>query len=746
MRLIAATVAFALLPLATAAWAGGPDEGPDGATLLQAAKSIVQVISSGCGDEDRAGSAFALGKDGLFVTDLHVVAGCTDYQLKYQPLGDSLGTEYQATLVHVLEARDLALLKVSPPPDIPGLELASTAAQVSEKLQVIGYPLGLGKFTNQPLNVTLAAAEKNPELQFTLDDPSRKELKAKGYPALDTDVLQVDGNLEPGDSGAPLIDWQGKVAAIGDGGLQRGTVGLGWATQPVYVGQLLTSNEALKTVASLGVASVDFAETVPKTRAEEADSKVQCGALTLVQSRDVRAGELIRTTDDPIKLRKLVKTLIGVPVEQFADDKFTIWTEPKSGAGIALPKGLRIEAGTDGCTVHTDASNIDYLIALAPLSSDPTTAEWEIEANRDHWLAYYRATVAVNMYQIDLDRKDSVARRFENGGVIVRQMATGTSKDREPFRIFTNDLSGRGAFVSVAVINREAKPDPGQMAPAERNAWAQGLLAVNLTALPPRPEASLTPPPNGSTAERTPASAFEAASAPASDTGAAETSDMVWPGERNFRRVRCGDARLIPLSQPRTLADLAGAADLDAVLEPVAGVSRSAITKDLFDVWVQPLKGAIVPLPHGVTLTPDQQVCRIASPSASIGFALRIVSAGTQREAAAATQAFVRDLVQAASARFHPDPAAQIRESVEPHDLVRGRLMIGTGPRGRRALIYYVSLRRDQILTLFAMTDTDVKAAEALAPADRAALAQGLAAVRLSTLLPPTGFLDVAQK
>ncbi len=153
-----------------------------------------------------------------------------------------------------------------------------------------------------------------------------------------------------------------------------------------------------------------------------------------------------------------------------------------------------------------------------------------------------------------------------------------------------------------------------------------------------------------------------------------------------------------------------------------------------------------MPLPHGVTLTADQQVCRAASPSASISFALRIVSAGTPRKAAAATQAFVRDLVQTASARFHPDPAAHIQASVEPHGLVRGRLLIGTRPDGRRALIYYVSLRRDQILTLFAMTDANATAAAGLAPADRAALAQALAAVRLATLLPPTGFLTAAEK
>jgi hypothetical protein len=57
-------------------------------------------------------------------------------------------------------------------------------------------------------------------------------------------------------------------------------------------------------------------------------------------------------------------------------------------------------------------------------------------------------------------------------------------------------------------------------------------------------------------------------------------------------------------------------------------------------------------------------------------------------------------------------------------------------------LVSLVSLRRDRVLTLFAMTDLDAKAPGALPVGDRLALARGLAAVRLSTLMPPTGFLS----
>ncbi len=728
MRLIP-TLLLSLLLVGTAR-AAGPKDGPDDATLAQAAKSVVQIISSGCSGEDpaRAGSGFALGKDGLFVTDLHVVAGCTDYQVGYPSRPGRQGNELSATLVHVLKARDLALLKVDPPPpEIPGLQLASTPAQVSDKLQVIGYPLGLSVYDNAELSVSIAN-EDFPELKYSLDDPSRAELQSTGYPDLETDVVRVHGGLEPGDSGAPLIDWQGNVAAIGDGGLERGTVGIGWATQPKYVKELEDSPEKLSSVEAIGTASVDFAVAIPQTQSHAAVSTVKCGGLSLVPGRNVQAAKLVKTTDDPVRLRNLVVDLIGVPVEQLDSDKFTIWTEPTSGAGIALPKELHIQAGSDYCTVHTGAPNIDYLIALTQLPPDAASAEWEIEANRQEWLAVHRASVAANTNQLLDDRKHSVPRRFENGGIIIRKMLTGQSRDGRAVRVFTNDLSGRGAFVSIAVVNRDAKADPGQMSQAEKDAWVRGLLAVNLTALPPVSE--------------------DAAAAAQSSAAEDETSAMVWPGARVYPRVRCGEASLIPLPPPRRLADLAGSADLDAVLRRMADISAAAIANDLFDVWIQPLKGAVVLLPHGLAPAANQQACLAAAPNSPIGFALRVVKLAPEqpgseprRRTETAVQSFIRDFLPANGGRYRLQPAARFEGKVEPGGTIDGRLRVGTAPGGGRGLLYLVQLRRGENLTLFAMTDSDAKEPDALAPADRAALAQALAAVRLSTLLPPSGFL-----
>ena len=726
MRLILAI----LLIWATAARAAGPQDGPDGATLIQAAKSVVQVISSGCPGEEgeRAGSGFVLGTGALIVTDLHVIAGCASYQVKYPGID-----ELPATVAHVLMARDLALLKVDHPPAVPGLQLAATAPQVKEELDVIGFPLGLPAYDDAGLHVTLAT-QLTPALRDGLDPQTLDELKLVGSPTLDTQVIRVNGNLLPGDSGAPLIDYQGKVAGIGDGGLERGTVGIGWATRPQYVDQLLNSDEGPPSDAT-GIASVAFAATIPSTGKD--DRTVKCGTLSLIRRRGTRLAALIKTSEDPAQLGNLLQGLTGAPVEQFDDEHFSVWTEPKSGAGIAVPRGLRIEAGPEYCTVHTAVPTITYLITLKPLPMEASTAEWELAANRESWLAIHRAAYLGELSFFLGDPKYSTPRRFENGGIVERFMSTGQSADGKAVRIYINDLAGRGVFASILVVNRDAKAVPEDMTGPEKLAWTLGLLAVNLTALPPLPETAMQ--------------------GQASAASAAEPPDVVLPGPRDYPRIRCGEAGLIPLSQPRALADLAGAAFFPAYFQSLvqarAGIGIDRIADSRFDLWAQPTRGAIVLLPHGLKPTANQTACRIPSASASINFTLRVFvpprngmsKAEWWRQIAIDQRAFLRGLALETGISAQPDPRSRFQARILPDGFVDGELFNGTRLNGDPGLIYFVRLKRDRVLTLFAMTDLDAAAPAGLPLADRTALAQGLAAIRFSTLLPPSGFLITAE-
>ena len=62
-----------------------------------------------------------------------------------------------------------------------------------------------------------------------MDGTATRDLISLGFPHLNQEVLHLEGDLLPGDSGAPILNEKGHVVAIGNGGLKRGQVGLGWA-------------------------------------------------------------------------------------------------------------------------------------------------------------------------------------------------------------------------------------------------------------------------------------------------------------------------------------------------------------------------------------------------------------------------------------------------------------------------------------------------------------------------------------
>ena len=160
------------------------------------------------------GSGFVIDKDGLILTNAHVVAAATDIRVTFsdrhtvtaRPVGKDPDT-------------DLALLRVDPHGlDLRPLELGdSRTVQVGDPTVAIGNPFGL----ERTLTTGVVSA-----LQRRLTAPS-------GF-AID-DVIQTDAALNPGNSGGPLLDANGRVIGInsqiatGGGDSSGGSVGIGFA-------------------------------------------------------------------------------------------------------------------------------------------------------------------------------------------------------------------------------------------------------------------------------------------------------------------------------------------------------------------------------------------------------------------------------------------------------------------------------------------------------------------------------------
>lgn len=165
-----------------------PDLSPGALSPVTA--STVRVSGVACGVRLR-GSGFSPAPDTI-VTNAHVVAGTTVTEV-LRPDGRTL----PATVTAFDAARDLAVLAV-PGLGEPALGLGS--ATVGETDAVFGHPLG-----QVPIEVSpaLVVRRVTTDIGDIYDRPSSAR-----------QILVLSSDLQPGDSGAPLVNGAGKVVGV----------------------------------------------------------------------------------------------------------------------------------------------------------------------------------------------------------------------------------------------------------------------------------------------------------------------------------------------------------------------------------------------------------------------------------------------------------------------------------------------------------------------------------------------------
>jgi S1-C subfamily serine protease len=154
--------------------------------VVRASRSVVRVTGIACG-LGVEGSGWVASR-GLVVTNAHVVAGIR------QPRVDTAGGRaFAATVVAFDVTNDLAVLRV---PGIAARPLALGPPQRGTAVALVGYP------RNGPLTRTPG------RLGGTADVLSRD---AYGNGPIKRQITTIRGAVEPGSSGGPGIDAQGRV-------------------------------------------------------------------------------------------------------------------------------------------------------------------------------------------------------------------------------------------------------------------------------------------------------------------------------------------------------------------------------------------------------------------------------------------------------------------------------------------------------------------------------------------------------
>jgi serine protease Do len=176
----------------------------DGASRLadvaaRAAPGVVSILTQVAGPRAHGqGAGVLLQDDGLVLTSSHVVSGASAIRVT---LDD--GRELRARLLAADPPTDLALVRIDDPPgDLVPLTFGdSDRVRRADVVLAIGNPFGIGQAVTMGVVSALG----------------RADLGIIDY----EDFIQTDAAVNPGSSGGPLLDMEGRVIGINTAILSR---------------------------------------------------------------------------------------------------------------------------------------------------------------------------------------------------------------------------------------------------------------------------------------------------------------------------------------------------------------------------------------------------------------------------------------------------------------------------------------------------------------------------------------------
>ncbi len=298
---------------------------------------------------EAAGTGFIINaKEGLIVTNNHVVEGATDIFVAF---GENAldQEEYHAKLVGRDQLSDSALIQLVEKPAKPLIEAKfgdSSQMQPGDWVMAIGNPFGLA----HTVTVGVVSATKRP---FTVAEQRSQ------------DVLQTDAAINPGNSGGPLLNVRGEVIGINTAILansrSEGNIGIGFAIPANLVIDLLPQLRTGKVIRGrIGVSVQD----VPRETVTDLGLKQRMGALVATVTKDSPAGKA------GIEPGDVIIEVNGKPVPT-RDELIRIITSTKPGTTVPV----KIVREKKERTVNVTVEELDLEAESGATQGEPGSEE-----------------------------------------------------------------------------------------------------------------------------------------------------------------------------------------------------------------------------------------------------------------------------------------------------------------------------------------------------------------------------------
>ena len=200
-----------------------------------------------------AGTGFIISKDGMILTNNHVIDGATKIEVSL--FGEEDDQTYPAKLIGRDSLTDSALIQMTEMPNHP---LPEAKFGDSSQMAAGDWVMAIGNPFNQGWTVTVGvvSAMSRP---FTTDGRTNE-------------MIQTDAAINPGNSGGPLLNLRGEVIGINTmiftNGRAEGNIGIGFAVptnmvRPI-IDQLKSSGRVRRGFMGIGIQDLtpDLAESL----------------------------------------------------------------------------------------------------------------------------------------------------------------------------------------------------------------------------------------------------------------------------------------------------------------------------------------------------------------------------------------------------------------------------------------------------------------------------------------------------
>jgi S1-C subfamily serine protease len=251
------------------------------AEIYKRTSSAVVEIAVSSVNGQAQGSGFVYDDEGHVITNHHVVDGADTVTVKF-----SDGSTHDGTVVGSDPSTDLAVIDVDAPASLlEPLQLAdSDELEVGDGAIAIGSPFGLEQTVTAGIVSALHRQITAPD-DFAIDD-----------------VIQTDAAINHGNSGGPLLDFDGRVIGVNSQieSESGGNVGIGFAvpsnTVEEIASQLIAGGKVEHAYLGVGIETIP-ADTADELGAEEGAAVVRVSPGTPAADAGLRASSGTETID-----------------------------------------------------------------------------------------------------------------------------------------------------------------------------------------------------------------------------------------------------------------------------------------------------------------------------------------------------------------------------------------------------------------------------------------------------------------